>query len=94
MVLAAALQLLVALAEFYKLNPNYPVDQGLIFNLPIDQGVAIILSLLIGGVTFTGSMIAFGKLQGLVTGKVVKYPWQHPINAYPASCSSWRQEFI
>ena len=65
---------LVALAEYYKLNPNYPIDKGLIFNLPTDQGIAIILSLLIGGVTFTGSMIAFGKLQGLVTGKVVKYP--------------------
>src|SRR3972149_6335868 len=61
---------LVALAEFYKLSPN----------IDINTGVAIILSLLIGGVTFTGSLIAFGKLQGLVTGKVVKYPGQHPIN--------------
>jgi H+-translocating NAD(P) transhydrogenase subunit beta len=72
---------LVALSEYFKKNPNYPVDSGLPFNLPIDQGVAIILSLLIGGVTFTGSMIAFGKLQGIVTGKVVKYPMQHPLNA-------------
>ncbi|HSD62386.1 MAG TPA: NAD(P)(+) transhydrogenase (Re/Si-specific) subunit beta [Ignavibacteriaceae bacterium] len=71
---------LVALGEYYRINPNYPVDRGLPFNLPVDQGIAIILSLLIGGVTFTGSMIAFGKLQGLVTGKVVKYPLQHPIN--------------
>jgi H+-translocating NAD(P) transhydrogenase subunit beta len=73
---------LVALSEYFKKNPNYPVDTGLPFNLPIDQGIAIILSLLIGGVTFTGSMIAFGKLQGLVTGKVVKYPLQHPLNAF------------
>ena len=72
---------LVALSEYFKKNPNYPVDTGTVFNLPIDQGIAIILSLLIGGVTFTGSMIAFGKLQGLVTGKVVKYPLQHPLNA-------------
>jgi len=36
---------LVALAEFYKLSPN----------IDINTGVAIILSLLIGGVTFTGS---------------------------------------
>jgi NAD(P) transhydrogenase subunit beta len=72
---------LVALSEYFKKNPNYPVDMGLPFNLPTDQGVAIILSLLIGGVTFTGSMIAFGKLQGFVTGKVVKYPLQHPLNA-------------
>src|SRR3970040_2259858 len=73
---------LVALSEYFKINPNYPVDQGLPFNLPIDQGIAMILSLLIGGVTFTGSMIAFGKLQGLVTGKVVKYPLQHPFNLF------------
>ena len=62
---------LVALAEYYKMNPN----------IPINTGVAIILSLLIGGVTFTGSMIAFGKLQGIVSGKVIKYPGQHPLNA-------------
>jgi NAD(P) transhydrogenase subunit beta len=71
---------LVALSEYFKLNPNYPVDMGLPFNLPVDTGIAIVLSLLIGGVTFTGSMIAFGKLQGIVTGKVVKYPLQHPLN--------------
>jgi len=62
---------LVALSEFYKITPN----------IPVNTGIAIILSLLIGGITFTGSMIAFGKLQGLVTGKVVKYPLQHPLNA-------------
>lgn len=62
---------LVALAEFYKTSPN----------IPVNTGIAIILSLLIGGVTFTGSMIAFGKLQGLVSGKVIKYPGQHPLNA-------------
>jgi proton-translocating NAD(P)+ transhydrogenase subunit beta len=62
---------LVALAEYYKINPN----------IPVNTGVAIVLSLLIGGVTFTGSMIAFGKLQGLVSGKVIKYPGQHPLNA-------------
>jgi len=71
---------LVALSEYFKKNPNYPTDYGLPFNLPTDQGIALVLSLLIGGVTFTGSMIAFGKLQGLVTGKVVKYPLQHHLN--------------
>ncbi|NWF50985.1 MAG: NAD(P)(+) transhydrogenase (Re/Si-specific) subunit beta [Ignavibacteriaceae bacterium] len=73
---------LVALSEYFKLNPNYPVDTGIPFDLPVDTGIAIVLSLLIGGVTFTGSMIAFGKLQGLVTGKVVKYPLQHPFNLF------------
>ena len=62
--------LFVALSEFYKISPI----------IPINTGIAIVLSLLIGSVTFTGSLIAFGKLQGLVTGKVVKYPLQHPFN--------------
>ncbi len=63
--------LLVASSEFYKISPN----------IPIETGIAIVLSLLIGAVTFTGSLIAFGKLQGIVTGKVVRYPMQHPLNA-------------
>jgi NAD(P) transhydrogenase subunit beta len=36
---------------------------------------------LIGGVTFLGSMVAFGKLKGLVTGRAVTYPGQKPLNA-------------
>lgn len=50
-------------------------------NFDISTTITIILSILIGSVTFTGSLIAFGKLQGIVTGKVVKYPLQHPLNA-------------
>jgi NAD(P) transhydrogenase subunit beta len=30
--------------------------------------------------TFTGSLVAFGKLQGIVTEKAVVYKFQHPIN--------------
>lgn len=63
--------LLVALAEFYKLAPV----------IPINTGIPIILSLLIGSITLTGSFIAFGKLKGFITGRVVKYPMQHPLNA-------------
>ncbi len=62
---------LVALSEYYKIAPD----------IPATTGTTIIISILIGSVTFTGSLIAFGKLQGIVTGKVVKYPMQHPINA-------------
>jgi NAD(P) transhydrogenase subunit beta len=48
---------------------------------PADVAVTIQLSVLIGSVTFTGSLIAFGKLQELVTGTAVTYPLQKTLNA-------------
>ncbi|HDZ58855.1 MAG TPA: NAD(P)(+) transhydrogenase (Re/Si-specific) subunit beta, partial [Ignavibacteriales bacterium] len=72
--------LLVALSEYYKLS-NYAEGANIALQIPTNTGVSIVVSILIGSVTFTGSMIAFGKLQGLVTGKVVRYPLQHPFNA-------------
>ena len=42
---------------------------------------AITLSVLVGTLTFTGSFIAFGKLQGIVTTKPVTFPGQQLLNA-------------
>src|SRR5918995_2086548 len=42
--------------------------------------VEMSIGVAIGAVTFTGSIVAFTKLQGLVSGAPVVYPNQHPIN--------------
>jgi len=43
--------------------------------------VTIMLSVLIGAVTFSGSMVAAGKLQEVITGRAVTYPLQKTGNA-------------
>ena len=43
--------------------------------------VEMSLGTAIGAITFTGSIIAFGKLQGLITGKPLVFAGQHPLNA-------------
>src|SRR5690606_39049354 len=47
----------------------------------VDVMLTIVLSVLIGAVTFSGSLVAFGKLQELVTGRAVTYPLQKTLNA-------------
>jgi len=48
---------------------------------PVNITVTIQLSILIGTVTFSGSLIAFGKLREIVTGTAVTYPLQKTLNA-------------
>ncbi len=43
--------------------------------------VTIFLSVLIGGITFTGSVVAFAKLSEVIDGKPMLFPGQHIINA-------------
>ena len=64
---------LVALAEFHRIAPAPGRIKG-------DIAVAILLSALIGSVSFAGSIVAFGKLEELVTGRPVTYPGQKLVN--------------
>src|SRR5689334_9923066 len=65
---------LVALADFHHVAP----EPG---RIKADVGISIMLSAIIGGVSFAGSLVAFGKLQELVSGRPIVYPGQKPLNA-------------
>jgi H+-translocating NAD(P) transhydrogenase subunit beta len=49
--------------------------------------VELFLGVLIGAVTFTGSVVAFGKLSGKLTSKATKLPGGHLLNASAAGIS-------
>jgi H+-translocating NAD(P) transhydrogenase subunit beta len=52
--------------------------------VPLDQSIPIVLSCAIGAISFAGSIIAFLKLQELMTGRPIQYPGQQVINALVA----------
>lgn len=71
--LGGAASALVAIAEYWRLLGNASA-------IAPDSNISIILSVFIGGVTFTGSMIAFAKLQGIMSGAPIKFPFQQTLN--------------
>ncbi len=64
---------LVSTAEFLRV---YDPAQA----LPVDQTITILLSSIIGSLSFAGSIIAFLKLQELMTGRPITYPGQQIVN--------------
>jgi NAD(P) transhydrogenase subunit beta len=50
--------------------------------LSAETVVSILVSVLIGWITFTGSLVAFGKLQGLVPGRPLTFSGQRFINGF------------
>ena len=83
--LVAAFHSLVGLAAvFVALAAYYSPDAyGIGVRGAIAKGSLIEMALgtAIGAITFTGSLVAFAKLQGLVTGKPLVFPYQHQLNA-------------
>ncbi len=68
----------VATAAFYAPD-RYGIstpDGGIYAGSALEMG----LGLAIGAITFTGSLIAFGKLQALISGKPLMFPMQHYLN--------------
>jgi NAD(P) transhydrogenase subunit beta len=63
---------LIALAEFLRAVPS---------QLAVYQIVEVLFGVIVGCVSFSGSLVAFAKLQELMTGRPVTYPAQQMLNA-------------
>jgi NAD(P) transhydrogenase subunit beta len=50
------------------------------FGVPVEKGIPVVFALVVGCVSFSGSMLAFAKLQELMTGRPVIYPGQQIVN--------------
>ncbi|NIA28812.1 MAG: NAD synthetase [Actinobacteria bacterium] len=64
---------LVAIAEFVSLTSKAA--------LPMDTAITTIIGVIIGGITFSGSMLAFMKLKGMVSGSPITFPLQKVVSA-------------
>lgn len=63
---------LVSITEFIRINPEKPATYVVL---------EVLLGVLIGTVSFSGSAIAYLKLQEIMTGRPITYPGQQVINA-------------
>jgi len=82
--LVAAFHSLVGLAAVFVAAAAFtnPAAYGLGMpgNIPAASLVEMSIGAAIGAITFTGSIIAFAKLQALMSGKPITFPMQHWLN--------------
>ena len=69
---------LVAISAYY--SPD-SFGLGTFQNIKTASVIEMSLGVSIGAITFTGSIIAFMKLQGLMSGSPITFPGQHYLNA-------------
>ncbi len=72
-----AASVLVASAEVFSRTTQGNEPTGIVPG-------AIVASVLIGGLTLTGSLVAFAKLQEVMTGSPIQYPGQQYLNGFLA----------
>ena len=75
---------LVGMASF--LDPSHDLLEG---TNRLIHDIEILLGVFIGGITFTGSVVAFGKLRGSLSGKPLLLPGRHFINLGMLLVSIW-----
>jgi NAD(P) transhydrogenase subunit beta len=69
---------LVALSEFQIKGSQYGAD--MVTQIGGFSMTTLLLSVIIGALTFTGSIIAYAKLQGIVSGQPITYTGQQVVN--------------
>ena len=83
--LVAAFHSLVGLAAVFvaaaALNAPEAFGIGTALNIHTQSLVEMSIGLAIGGITFSGSLIAFAKLQALMPGSPISFRYQHYLNA-------------
>jgi NAD(P) transhydrogenase subunit beta len=88
--LVAALHTFVGLAAvFIGINSDLAPPEGLIGAEKIIHEVEIFLGVFIGAVTTTGSVVAFGKLSGLLDGKPLTLPGRNILNLVAVLACVW-----
>jgi NAD(P) transhydrogenase subunit beta len=82
--LVAAFHSLVGLAAVFvaaaALNAPEAFGIGTLGNVHTESLIEMSLGLAIGAITFSGSLIAFAKLQALMSGIPITFPGQHKLN--------------
>jgi NAD(P) transhydrogenase subunit beta len=86
--LVAILHSFVGLAAvLVGFNSYFEMNQGILLNITDQARVAtnihlaeIFLGIFIGSVTFTGSVVAFGKLRGVLNSSALMLPHRHKLN--------------
>ncbi|HAT36549.1 MAG TPA: NAD synthetase, partial [Rhodospirillaceae bacterium] len=83
--LVAAFHSLVGLAAVFVASAAFyqPAAYGIgsFLAIPVPSMIEMSLGTAIGALTFTGSIIAFAKLQGIMSGAPIVFPGQHLLNA-------------
>ncbi len=70
---------MVAAAAYYNPGAYGITDAGGVLKLA--SRIEMALGVVIGAITFSGSIIAFGKLKGIMSGNPIVFPGQHFLNA-------------
>src|ERR1041385_6157489 len=65
---------LISVVEFHSVWAN-------VGHVGAERGISTVLSSLIGSISFAGSLVAFAKLQDLISGQPITYPGTQIVNA-------------